>query len=201
MGVETCAGPGGTGAASAAPTNILRAALGACERAQRSASDGTPVTGARLDAVHSVTVARAHSPHRSANKRQMSAEAGRTEPRPKGSVDCVRPLGRGGPEGGLCGTAIARATTQKSERADKGFSQRDAGPIGCGHLACSARACRLWLVEAQRGGRVAAWRAWSCQPNYRRTCPPYPAHTNAPQTRAAATEVAKHLAVSARVCC
>jgi hypothetical protein len=40
VGVETCAAPGG-----ALPPNILRAAgRGACERAQRSASDGTPVT-------------------------------------------------------------------------------------------------------------------------------------------------------------
>ena len=95
VGVETCAGTGGTGGTFGAPPNILRAAIGACERAQRSASVGTPVTGACLDAVHSRTVARAHSPHRSVNKRQMSAEAGRTEPKPKGSAGCLRPLGRG----------------------------------------------------------------------------------------------------------
>jgi hypothetical protein len=71
---ETCAGRGGTGGTFSAPLNILRAADVACEREQRSASDGTPVTGACLDTVPRGTVVCAHCPHRSVNKRQMSAE-------------------------------------------------------------------------------------------------------------------------------
>ena len=71
VGVETCAARGGTGGAFAASLNMLRTAGCACEREQRSASDGTPVTGACLDTVHSAT---AQCPHRSVNKRQMSAE-------------------------------------------------------------------------------------------------------------------------------
>ncbi len=172
VGVETCAAPGG-----ALPPNILRAAgRGACERAQRSASDGTPVTaqGApRHSAQRDSRVARAHSPHRSVNKRQMGAEAGRTKSgrRTKGSVLCVVRIGRlagaRGQELAASAAAIARATTQKLERTDKGSSQRDAGPTGCGHLACPARVCRLWLVVAQRGRRRGAvWRAWSQQPKY-----------------------------------
>ena len=165
VGVETCAAPGG-----ALPPNILRAAVGACERAQRSASDGMPVTGACLDTVHSAT---AQCPHRSVNKRQMGAEAGRTKSgrRTKGSVLCVVGIGglagARGQELAASAAAIARATTQKLERTDKGSSQRDAGPTGCGHLACPARVCRLWLVVAQRGRRRGAvWQAWSQQPNY-----------------------------------
>jgi len=74
VGVETCAARGGTGGTFSAPTNMLRTAGCACEREQRSASDGTPVTGACLDTVPGGTVVCAHCPHRSVNKRQMSAE-------------------------------------------------------------------------------------------------------------------------------
>ena len=117
-----------------------------------------------LDTVPCGTVVCAH---RSVNKRQMGAEAGRTKSgrRTKGSVLCVVGISLAGARGqelGASAAAEVRATTQKLARTDKGSSQRDAGPTGCGHLACPARVRRLWLVVAQRGRRrVAAWRAWS----------------------------------------
>jgi hypothetical protein len=79
--------------------------------------------------VHRGTVARAHSPHRSVNKRQMGAEAGRTKSgrRTKGSVLCVVGISLAGARGqelGASAAAEVRATTQKLARTDKGSSQK-----------------------------------------------------------------------------